>query len=268
MPRQSLPAPEDLSGLVQRLRQAGCVFAEDEARLLVETAATPGELERLVARRVAGEPLEQVVGFTEFDGRRVLVEPGVFVPRRRTELMVREAAAGCRSGAVVLDLCCGSGAVGAAIAARVGRVTLHAADVDPVETACARKNLPADALVHEGDLFAPVPRALRGRLDVLVANVPYVPSDDIAAMPPEARDHEPRASLDGGPDGLDLVRRVAGEAPHWLAPGGRVLVEVGTAQVAAAITAFESVGLAVRVVVDEEIGGTVVVARALSATGR
>ncbi len=87
-------------------------------------------------------------------------------------------------------------------------------------------------------------------------------------MPPEARDHEPRASLDGGPDGLDLVRRVAGEAPHWLAPGGRVLVEVGTAQVEAAITAFESVGLAARVVVDEEIGGTVVVARTLSATGR
>ncbi len=200
-------------------------------------AGTPEELAAMVARRVAGEPLEYVVGFVDFDGLRIAVEPGVFVPRQRSGCLVERAAAGTRPGAVVVDLCCGSGALGAALAARVGRVELYACDIDPVAVRCARRNL--GARVYHGDLFAPLPRTVRGRVEVLLANVPYVPTGEIGLMPPEARDHEPRVALDGGPDGLDVLRRVAADAPAWLAPGGRLLVETsdGQAPVAASVVA-------------------------------
>jgi len=219
--------------LVARLRAAGCVFAEDEAAILLSSAADPAHLAAMVDERVAGRPLEHVVGWVEFAGRRVLVDPGVFVPRRRTELLVREAAA--RLGRLVVDLACGCGAVGLA----VGGAELHAADIEPAAVACARRNLePIGGRVHLGDLFEPLPGDLRGRVDVLTANVPYVPTDAVALMPPEARDHEPRRALDGGADGLDVLRRVAAEARDWLAPGGHVLMEVGVDQIPAALDAL------------------------------
>lgn len=233
--------------IVQRLRAAGCVFAEDEARLLVE-AAGPGELEAMVARRVAGEPLEHIVGWVEFCGLRLAVAPGVFVPRQRTELLVRHAIAQTSDGAVVVDLACGCGAIGAAISAKK-KVELHAADVHAAAVECARRNLP-NARVYQGDLFEPLPVSLRGKVDVLVANVPYVPSEAIALMPPEARLHEPLSALDGGVDGLDMLRRVAKVAPEWLAPGGHVLMEIGVAQANAALAALD--GLASWVVRDED----------------
>src|SRR5690606_12153321 len=130
--------------------------------------------------------LEHVLGWAELCGLRFAVAPGVFVPRRRTELLVRRAAALARPGAVVVDLCCGSGAVGAAVAAAVAAaaarpVELHAADIDPVAVRCARRNLAAvpgpggrcldcRGNVHQGDLDAALPAALAGRVDVLVAN--------------------------------------------------------------------------------------------------
>ena len=113
---------------------------------------------------------------------------------------------------VVVDLCCGSGAVGTAIVSEVPGVEVHAADVDPVATACAAQNLGDRGGSHTGDLYAALPDDLRGRVDVLVANAPYVPTDAIATMPPEARDHEPRVALDGGGDGLDVQRRIIAEA--------------------------------------------------------
>src|SRR3954469_3910348 len=112
--------------VVRRLRAAGCVFAEDEARLLLREARTADELETLVGRRGGGEPLERGVGWAEFAGLRIAVGPGVFVPRRRTEVLVEEAAALAAPGAVVVDLCCGSGALGVAVASAVGEVELHA----------------------------------------------------------------------------------------------------------------------------------------------
>jgi len=248
-------------GLVARLRVAGCVFAEEEAALLVAEAAGPAELEALVARRVVGEPLEQVLGWASFCGLRIAVEPGVFVPRRRTELLGRQAIGRTRPGAVVVDLCCGSGALGAAIAAAVPDIELHAADLEPAAVRCARRNLPA-AAVHEGDLYAALPDPLRGRVDVLMANVPYVPTDAVALMPPEARDHEPRTALDGGADGLDVLRRVADGAPDWLRPGGSLLVETGEEQAPAAAAAFAAAGLAAEVVEDDERGATVVLGTA------
>ena len=248
--------------LVARLRAAGCVFAEQEAALLVEAAPSATELESMVARRVAGEPLEYVVGWAEFCGLRMVVGPGVFVPRHRTELLVDEAARllDGMTDPVVLDLCCGSGALGAALAVR-RPVELHAADVDPAAVRCARVNVAGvGGHVFEGDLFDPLPRDLRGRVDVLLANVPYVPTDAIALMPPEARDHELRVTLDGGVDGLDVFRRVSAGALTWLAPGGHVFVESSDRQAAAMCDAFTADGLASRVVTDDEWGATVVVA--------
>jgi release factor glutamine methyltransferase len=244
--------------VVDRLRLAGCVFAEDEARLLLAAAGSPEELAALVERRVAGLPLEHLLGWAEFCGLRIAVEPGVFVPRRRTEFLVTEALALTAPGAVVVDLCCGSGAIGAALAAALPGITVHAADVDPRAVRCARRNLPAGR-VHEGDLFGALPRDLRGRVDVLVANVPYVPTASIALMPPEARDHEPRVALDGGDDGLAVARRVIAATPHWLAPGGALLFETGERQAAAAVAAVAAGGLAARVTSDDERGATVVV---------
>jgi release factor glutamine methyltransferase len=251
-------APDE-DAVVGRLRAAGCVFAEAAARLLVAEAGSPARLEALVRRRVSGEPLEQVLGWAEFCGLRIALAPGVFVPRRRTELLVEQAVAlAPRQAAVVVDLCCGSGAVAAVLGARLDEAEMHASDVDPAAVACARRNVPR-ATVHAGDLFDALPTELLGRVDVLVANVPYVPSDAIALMPPEARDHEPRTALDGGRDGLDVARRVVAGAGDWLAPGGSLLFEVGDAQVPAATAVVAAADLIPRVAADEETGATVVI---------
>jgi release factor glutamine methyltransferase len=246
--------------VVDRLRAAGCVFAEDEARLLLAEAGTVAELDALVGRRVAGEPLEHVLGWVEFAGLRIAVTEGVFVPRRRTELLVEEAVLLARPGAVVVDLCSGSGALGVAVATAVQDVELHAADVDPVAVACAAGNVArVGGRAHAGDLFAALPTELRGRVDLLLANVPYVPSDAIALMPPEARLHEARIALDGGSDGLDVARRVITEAPAWLAPRGSLLFETSEDQTAAALDAVTASGLRARTVTDDDRGATVVV---------
>jgi release factor glutamine methyltransferase len=227
------------------------VFAEEEAELLATAARTPAELAALVDRRTAGEPLEHILGWAEFCGLRINVEPGVFVPRRRTEFLVRQAAALARPGAIVADLCCGSGAVAAALAAVVDGVELHAVDLDPVAVRCARRNLP-HGHVYQGDLYQPLPAALRGRVEVLVANAPYVPTGEIVLMPSDARRHEPRVAHDGGEDGLDIVRRVAAAAPAWLAPGGHLLVETSAGQAPRAVAAFASHGLAPHVAAADE----------------
>lgn len=252
-------AAPSVSEVVARLRASGCVFAEDEARLLMAEAGTPAELVAMVGRRVAGLPLEHVLGWAEFRGLRIIVDEGVFVPRRRTEFLVERAVALAPPRPVVVDLCCGSGALGTALAAALDPAELHAADVDPAAVRCARRNLAGAGEAHEGDLFEPLPATLRGRVDLLAANVPYVPTDDVALLPQEARVHEPLVALDGGADGLDVLRRVATEAPGWLAPGGRLLVETSEAQAARAVAVFTGSGLLTRVDTCEERGATVVI---------
>jgi release factor glutamine methyltransferase len=251
---------------VARLRAAGCVFAEDEARLLVAAARTPRHLAALVDRRAAGVPLEHILGWVDFCGLRVSVEPGVFVPRRRTQFLASQAAAlarqaaACRGGgAVVIDLCCGSGAVGAALAAAMPGVELYAADIDPVAVRCARRNIGARGRVYEGDLYLPFPLRLRGRVDVLVANAPYVPTAALELLPPEARVHEPRRALDGGADGLDLLRRLAAAAPQWLAPGGHLLVETSKHQAARAAEIVARSGLVARIATCDQLAATVLI---------
>jgi release factor glutamine methyltransferase len=243
-----------------RLRAAGCVYAEEEAALLREAARDDADLERLVAARVAGTPLEVLVGWADFCGLRIAVEAGVFVPRRRTAFVVDLAVVGLHPGDVVVDLCCGTGAVGAAIAARAPGAAVHAADVEPAAVRCARRNLPPER-VHEGDLYDALPDALRGRVAVLAVNAPYVPRDVIALMPPEARLHEPTLALDGGADGLDVQRRVVAAARDWLAPGGRLLVETSVAQAPATRALMAAAGLAATVHRDEDLEATVVAGR-------
>jgi release factor glutamine methyltransferase len=256
------PSPQDRAEVVTRLRAAGCVFAEDEARLLIAAARSPAELAAMVDRRAAGLPLEQVIGWAEFCGLRIAVAPGVFVPRRRTEFLVREAVvlAGSCAHLVVLDLCCGSGAVGAALAAVLHPAEVHAADIDPAAVACARRNLAAaGGHVYQGDLYAPLPAGLRGRVGLLAANVPYIPTEQIGLLPAEAREHEPLAALDGGADGLDVLRRVAAGAPEWLAPGGQLLTEAGERQAPLAAEIMAGSGLVPRVASSEELSATVVI---------
>jgi release factor glutamine methyltransferase len=244
--------------LVAALRSAGCVFAEEEARLILDEASSPAEVMAWAARRMAGEPLEQIVGWAQFAGLRVAVEPGVFVPRRRSELVVEIA---CRERAdVVVDLCCGSAAIGSALAALWPAAAVHAADSDPAAVACARRNLPAER-VHEGDLYDALPGELRGSVDLLVANAPYVPTAAIATMPREARDHEHRVALDGGADGLDVQRRVAAGAADWLRPGGRLVIETGRDQAEHTAALMTRAGFSTSVETDDEIGGTAVLGR-------
>ena len=245
------------STVVARLRAAGCVFAEDEARLLIGAASTSEELAALVDRRVAGLPLEHVLGWAEFCGLRIAVTPGVFVPRRRTEYLARQAIKRTSPGAVVVELCCGTGAIGAAVLSTVDGIELHAVDIEPAAVSCARRNLP-NSQVYQGDLYQPLPEPLRGRVDVIVANTPYVPTDEIALMPAEARLYEPQVALDGGADGLDIARRVIGAATGWLAHGGHVLVETSERQ--APYLVEEASGRRARILHSGKFAATIVVA--------
>ncbi|MGC4805302.1 putative protein N(5)-glutamine methyltransferase [Micromonospora sp. DT233] len=252
----------DRAALVSRLRAAGCVFAEDEAELLLAAADSAERLADLVDRRVAGLPLEHLLGWAEFCGLRVGVDPGVFVPRARTALLVSAAAEVTRPGAAVLDLCCGSGAAALVLAGRLAPGWLAAADLDPVAVACARRNLAHLGVpVYQGDLFEPVPAHWRGRLDLVVANAPYVPTQAVALMPPEARLHEAAVALDGGADGLVVLRRVAEAAAGWLAPGGHLAVEVGVGQIDALRATLTGLGLVPSVWHDEELDATALIAR-------
>ncbi len=248
--------------VVRRLRAAGCVFAEDEAVILWETTTDPVRLDEMVARRATGVPLEYVVGWVEFAGVRLVVHPGVFIPRRRTEALVRQAVSVLEPSAVVLDLCCGSGAIGAAIASAVPDVRLWASDVDSVAVANARENLaPLGGVVGMGDLDDAIPAMLRGAVNGLVANVPYVPSAEVAYLPAEAREHEPRLALDGGVDGLDVLRRLVPRAVGWLSPGGWLLTECAPSQATRGASVIRDGGLDPLIHNDSELDVAIVVGR-------
>jgi release factor glutamine methyltransferase len=260
-----IPAPA-IAAAIERLRAAGCVFAEDEAAVLSAAADDESALATLVGRRTLGEPLEQVVGFADFCGVRVRLRRGVFVPRVRSELLVCLAAAEARPGTVLVDLCCGSGALGMAVRHREPGIDLHAADVDPVAVACARDNRAGE--VHEGDLFDALPTGLRGRIAILLANVPYVATRHLPLLPAEARDHEPRTALDGGADGLDVFRAVVAGARDWLAPGGILLSEVTEAQTEPAVTAVRAAGLDAELRTDEDLEAQAILGRRVVARVR
>lgn len=270
-----MPAPElhfdslTSARVVSGLRAAGCVFAEDEAQLLLSEASSPAELSEWLDRRVTGVPLEHILGWVEFCGLRIAVDPGVFVPRRRTELLVSEAVTLLRSGLAtpggrlpgsVVDLCCGSAAVGVAIASKIPGVELYAADIDPVAVNCGRRNVAqVGGQICQGDLYSALPARLKGRVQLLAVNAPYVPTEALRTMPPEARNYEPRVSLDGGADGLDLHRRVIREAAEWLAPDGYLVIETSKRQAAGTAALMAAAGFSAGTVREEDLDGTAVI---------
>ena len=191
------------SDIVATLRAAGCVFAEEEARLLIAEARTPDELGAMVDRRAGGVPLEYVVGWADFCGLRIALDEGVFVPRRRTEFLVHQAADAVRrtgrlrrpgqsSSDLIVDLCCGSGAIAAALSVAVPPVDVHAVDIDPVAVGVLAE-ISADTAVRYTKAISMkrCPRRCRVRVDILVANVPDVPSSAVGLLPVEARRTSP-----------------------------------------------------------------------------
>lgn len=196
-----------------------------------------GAFRAAIERRAAGEPLQYVTGEMPFRHLVFHVRPGVFIPRPETEVLVDavlERIDRCSADEqIVVDLCTGSGAVAVSVAYERPRVRVYATEIVPATAQVARLNAKlagvADRVtVLDGDLFYPLPAGLRGRVDVVVSNPPYIPTADLADLPPEVAAFEPRVALDGGPDGLDVVRRIGAEASAWLAPGGLLALETDT----------------------------------------
>ena len=237
------------------------MFAEDEAALLFGEFSGDA-LEIAVARRIAGEPLELVLGFVEFAGLRLAVAPGVFVPRRRTELVARLAIEALPPAGKLADLCCGVGAIAAAVAAARPDAVVIAADISPIAVDVAARNLaPYGATAIVSDMAV----ALSGPFDVITACPPYVPTDEIALMPREARDYEPARALDGGPDGTDLQAAVFAAAAKLLRPGGVAIVETSRAQAERTAQRAVEAGLSPSVGRDKKLGATVVTATLVTA---
>ena len=219
--------------LVARLRAAGCVFAEDEAAEIRRVISDPFEIDRAVAARVRGYPLEQILGVARFAGVEVGLGAGVFVPRVRAAVLVDVAAAGL-APRIAVDLGCGSGAIAAALRVRFPGAEVHACDLDPVALEFAGANGTRHGFaVHAGDWWNALPRGLHGRIDLAVAYLPHVPTARLAGIAADYREHEPDSAVDGGPDGLEPLRSVL-SGLDWLAPAGRLITLVSDEQHAAA----------------------------------
>lgn len=201
----------------------------------------------LVDRRAAREPLQHIVGRAWFRGVSVAVGPGVFVPRPETEVVTGAAVEAARAAGprpVVVDLCTGSGVIALAVADEVPGAEVHAVEADDTAYAWARRNLEGTRVhLHHGDaaaaarLLAP----LAGRVDVVVANPPYIPLG-AAIRDPEVAEHDPDVALWSGPDGLDAIRSVAAAAGALLRPGGVLVCEHADAQGEAAPAAVRRAG--------------------------
>lgn len=208
-----------------RLRAAGCVAAEDEAIDLVEAAGgDPDCLEKLVARRCQGEPIAWLLGSVTFCGVRVEVHPGVYVPRWQSEPLALEAVSRLPDEGVAVDLCTGSGAIAVVLSHGKPRATVLATETDPRAFACAQAN---GVDVRAGDMAEGLPASLHGRVDVVTAVTPYVPTDAMAHLPRDVVTFEPRHALDGGPDGTTLQAKAVRQVASLLRPGGSLLLEAG-----------------------------------------
>ncbi len=235
--------------LVERLAAAGCIAPEAEAAELCATTVDHDELPRLAERRAQGEPLAWIMGRVRFGDLVLAIEPGVYVPRPQTEQLAARAASLLPDGGIALDLCTGCGAIAALLQATVPSARVVGLDLDPVAVACARRN-GVTALV--GDLTGPLRPGLA--VDVVTAVAPYVPTDAIDLLPSDVRDHEPVRALDGGDDGLAVVRRIVAAAATLLRPGGHLVVELGGDQADALAPDLAAAGFAPAVVWHDDEG--------------
>ena len=227
-----------LAGLLQVGRAALYLDADISAVVAARYA-------RMVDRRARREPLQRVLGWEEFHGLRFRLTGAVLVPRPETEILVDWALAllpppapGSRLTAV--DVGSGSGCIACALARRRPDLEVIALDVSLEAAAVARANAARLALgARVGVVVADLLTAVRpGRADLIVANLPYLPSESLCFLAPEVADHDPRLALDGGPDGLDVIRRLVGESRERLAPGGVLVLETAGAAQARAVTAL------------------------------
>jgi release factor glutamine methyltransferase len=206
------------------LASIGCVAAEEEAAVLLATSQDRAWLDDAVARRANGEPLAWICGHHRFGHLDLRIDPGVYVPRVETVDLAIRAGALLLPGGVAADLCCGAGAVAAHVATLVRGAKVVGTDLDPAAVRCARGNGVAAVV---GDLGAPL---RSGCFEVVTCVAPYVPTDDLRFLAADVLRHEPRRALDGGSDGLDLVRRVVVDAARLLRPGGWLVVALGGEQ--------------------------------------
>jgi release factor glutamine methyltransferase len=248
----SVPAPNDLDALAALLSGAGFVAAEDEAEELLACAAGDAELlDVLVGRRLTGEPLPWITGSVSFCGVQVRVDPGVYVPRWQSEPLARRAVERLPATGAAIDLCTGSGAFARVLATYRPAAHVVASDVDERAVACAAAN---GVEVYRGDLFAPLPPSLHGRVDVVVGVVPYVPTAALALLQRDTLAFESPLSYDGGHDGTDVLRRVLTDSPRFLRPGGALLLELGGEQGHALGDELVRLGYVDVVVLDDEDG--------------
>ncbi len=232
------------------LAAAGCIAADDEAGELVDAAVDADHLERMLGRRLTGEPLAWITGRVSFCGLELAIDPGVYVPRWQSEPLARLAGRLLPADGLAVDLCTGSGAVARSMQAARPGAQVVGTEVDPVAVRCARRN---GVTVLEGSLDEALPAALRSRVDVMTGVLPYVPSEGIELLPRDARLFEPHLALDGGIDGLELVREAVRRSPRWVRPGGWLLLEAGGDQVDAVTALFGAAGYGeVGVLVDED----------------
>jgi release factor glutamine methyltransferase len=240
--------PETLPALLAR---SGFIAADEEAAELVACAAGDAAvLDALVARRLTGEPLAWITGTVHFAAIEVHVDPGVYVPRWHSEQLALRAVELLPADGVAVDLCCGSGAIAAVLAAHRPGARVVAGDVDPRAVACAAAN---GVEAYCGDLFAALPPGLRGGVDVVVAVVPYVPAPELPLLQRDTFTFESTLAYDGGADGTDVLRRAVLGAPRWLRPGGTLLLELGGNQADLLAADLERSGFAaVRILRDAE----------------
>lgn len=248
----TVPAPDDLDALAGLLAGAGFVAAEEEAEeLLARAAGDVALLDALVGRRLTGEPLAWITGRVSFCGVEVRVDPGVYVPRWQSEPLARRAVERLPPTGVAIDLCTGAGAIAKTLARYRPGARVVASDVDERAVACAAAN---GVEVYRGDLFAPLPPALHGRVDVVVGVVPYVPTPALALLQRDTLAFESPLSYDGGRDGTDILRRALTDSPCFLRPGGALLLELGGEQAEALGEDLARLGYVDVTVLDDEDG--------------
>ena len=250
-PIASVSTLHDLEALAALLSAAGFIAAEEEAAELLACAAGDVEvLDSLVGRRLTGEPLAWITGSVMFCGLQIRVDPGIYVPRWQSVQLARRAVERLPTNGTAIDLCSGTGAIAKTLSTHRPRARVVASDIDERAVACATAN---GVEVYCGDLFAPLPRTLEGRVDVVVGVVPYVPTSELPLLQRDTFAFESALAYDGGQDGTEILRRVLTETPRFLRRGGALLLELGGEQAAVLRDDLERFGyLDVTVLADEE----------------